>query len=238
MGMKHAAPTIAPKFVSYARVSTEEQGRSGLGLEAQAAAITAAVADQGGIVTRAFVEIASGDDDERPQLAAALKLCRRTGATLIVAKLDRLSRAVAMVAGLMREGVAFRVAELENASTLEIHLRATIAEEERRLIAARTTAALAAAKARGTKLGSSRPGHWKGREQLRSAGQRKAVKAAAAKRLALSAELYREAFNVARGMPDASLRAIAAALDDAGITTPKGSKWTAAAVSRMLAAAC
>ena len=187
-------------------------------------------------MVREFCEVASGDDDHRPQLEAALKLCKRTGATLIVAKLDRLSRAVAMVAGLMREGVAFRVAELANASELELHLRAVIAQEERRMIAARTVAALAAAKARGTKLGSARPGHWKGREDARQAGQRKAVKVAAAKRRELSAETYKEAAAVAATMPDASLRTIAAALNDRGITTARGSSWTAAAVSRMLEA--
>ena len=236
MNNRTTTNAAAPKFVSYVRVSTEEQGRSGLGMEAQAAAIRETVAANGGTLVREFSEVASGDDDHRPELEAALKLCRRTGATLIVAKLDRLSRAVALVAGLMREGVAFRVAELANASELELHLRAVIAQEERRMIAARTVAALAAAKARGTKLGSARPGHWKGREDRRQAGQKKAVRAAAAKRRELSAETYRDAAAIAATMPGASLRAIAAALNTQGITTARGASWTAAAVSRMMAA--
>ena len=196
------------------------------------------VARQGGELIGVLREVESGakTDQERPALSQALGMAKKMKAILIVAKLDRLSRAVALVAGLMREGVAFRVAELANASELELHLRAVIAQEERRMIAARTVAALAAAKARGMKLGSARPGHWKGREDARQAGQKKAVRVAAAKRRELSAETYRDAAAIAATMPGASLRAIAAALNTQGITTARGASWTAAAVSRMMAA--
>jgi DNA invertase Pin-like site-specific DNA recombinase len=132
------ATTTAPKFVAYARVSTDEQGRSGLGIEAQLAAVRSFVESEQGVMVREFVEIASGDDDDRPQLAAALKLAKRTGAVLVVAKLDRLSRVVAKVAGLIRQGAELRVVECAAASTLELHIRAVVAEEERRMIAART----------------------------------------------------------------------------------------------------
>ena len=225
-----------PKFVVYLRVSTDEQGRSGLGLEAQEAACTNAAAAAGGQVLRTFREVASGDDDKRPELAAAIRYARRSGAVLLVAKLDRLSRAVALIAGMMREGVPFKVAELANASELELHLRAVVAQEERRAIGERTKAALAAAKARGTKLGSARRGHWSGREDRRLAGAAKGSKVAAAKRQAAVADLLAEAGPVVAAMAGSSLRAIGAALESAGIATARGaSSWTATGVSRLMA---
>ncbi len=206
-------------------------------MQAQAASIAAAVADQGGVVIKEFAEIASGNDDHRPGLEAALKHCRKTGASLIVSKLDRLSRAVAMIATIMRSAeVNFVCCECVGASPLELHMRAAFAQEERQKIASRTREALAALKARGVKLGSARKGHWAGREDRRQAGQRAAVATAAANRRELSADTYREAAAVAKGMDGSSLRKIAAALDEANISTARGSKWTAAAVSRMLAA--
>lgn len=225
----------ATRFVAYVRVSTDEQGRSGLGMEAQEAACTNAAAAAGGQVLRTFREVASGDDDKRPGLAAALKLARRTGATLLVAKLDRLSRAVAMIASMMREGTPFKVAELANASELELHLRATIAQEERRMIGERTKAALGASARRGVKLGSAREGHWNGREDRRLAGALAGSAAAAAKRAAAATDLLEDARPVVAGMPGASLREIAAALEAAGIVTATGcSNWTAAGVSRLV----
>ena len=235
MSTAHTATPTAPKFVSYTRVSTEEQGRSGLGMDAQADAIRQAVAAKGGTIARAFSEVGSGGDDHRPELLAALKLCKRTGATLIVAKLDRLSRDVELIAGTMKR-TALVVAECVGASPMELHLRASFAEEERSKIRTRTREALAALKARGVKLGSARPGHWKGREDRRQAGQRKAVKVAATKARALSAELYADAAAVAAKFKGASLRTLADELNAAGLTTPRGSGWTAAAVSRMLQA--
>lgn len=232
------ATTTAPKFVSYARVSTDEQGRSGLGIEAQQHAIRSFVEGEQGIVVREFVEIASGDDDNRPELAAALKLAKRTGATLLVAKLDRLSRVVAKIAGLIRQGAELRVVECANASTLELHIRAVIAQEERRMIAARTVAALESAKRRGVKLGSARPQHWKGREHLRAKGQRRATEQAAAARREMRADTYAAAGPVASEMhaAGASLRKIADRLNELGHTTPRGAAWKAAQVQRLLAA--
>ena len=206
-----------------------------MGLEAQAEAIRQAVAAKGGTIARAFSEVGSGGDDHRPELLAALNLCKRTGATLIVAKLDRLSRDVELIAGTMKR-TALVVAECVGASPMELHLRASFAEEERSKIRTRTREALAALKARGVKLGSARPGHWKGREDRRQAGQRKAVKVAATKARALSAELYADAAAVAAKFKGASLRTLADELNAAGLTTPRGSGWTAAAVSRMLQA--
>ena len=235
MGMN--ATPAAIKFVSYCRVSTDEQGRSGLGMEAQAAAIRAAVAAQNGTIIREFADVASGNDDARPGLEAALKLCRRTGAKLVVSKLDRLSRAVATIARIMRDrGIDLIVAECVGASPLELHIRAAFAQEERQRIACRTKDALGALKARGVKLGSSRPGHWKGREHLRAAGQIKAVAVAAGKRREARADVYAAAAQIAQQHAGTSLRKLAASLNSEGLQTPRGCVWTAAAVARMLAA--
>lgn len=235
MSTTRTTTPTAPKFVSYTRVSTEEQGRSGLGLEAQTEAIRQAVAAKGGTIARAFSEVGSGGDDHRPELLAALNLCKLTKATLIVAKLDRLSRDVELIAGTMKR-TPLVVAECVGASPMELHLRASFAEEERNKIRVRTREALARLKARGVKLGSARPGHWKGREDRRQAGQRNAVKVAAAKRRAESAKLYADAARIAAKFKGASLRGLADELNAAGLTTPRGSVWTAAAVSRMLQA--
>ena len=235
MSTARTTPT-APKFIAYTRVSTQEQGDSGLGLEAQTAIVRQFVAAKGGTIVREFSEIASGDDDHRPALEAALKMCRRTGAQLIVSKLDRLSRAVALISGLMRQGFNFVVAECAGASTLELHVRAIVAQEAREKIATNTREALAALKARGAKLGSARPGHWKGREDRRQAGQHKGLAKIAAARREASRELYADAAAIAAKFKGASLRTLADELNAAGLTTPRGSGWTAAAVSRMLQA--
>ena len=225
----------APKFVVYARVSTDEQGKSGLGIEAQLHACTSFVESKGGVVVRTLTEIASGDDDERPVLAEALKLARRHRAVLVVAKLDRLSRAVALVAGLLRSGAEIVVAECANASTLELHIRSVVAQEERRAIAARTKDALAAAKRRGVLLGSSRPGHWAGREDARITGAARGSAAAANARRELRADIIEAARPIIEANRESSLRAIAAKLTEAGITTPGGSSsWRASQVQRLV----
>ncbi len=230
--------STAPRFVSYCRVSTEEQGADGLGVEGQRHAIGRYIESVGGSLLREFVEVASGNDDDRPELASALKLAKRTGAVLLVAKLDRLSRVVAKIATLLRQGAELRVVECASASTLELQIRAVIAEEERRKIGERTRDALAAAKRRGTKLGSARPGHWRGREDRRKLGQRRASAKAAAARRELRSEIYAAARPLAERLHanGASLRAIADALNQNGIGTPKGSTWQAVQVSRLLAA--
>jgi len=228
----------AQKFVVYTRVSTAEQGASGLGLDAQRHSCRAYVASLGGVIVREFVEVASGDDDARPILGEALKLAKRTRATVLVSKLDRLSRVVAKVAGLIRGGTELRVVECAGASTLELQIRAVIAEEERRKIGERTRDALASAKRRGVKLGSARPGHWKGREHRRQAGAAAGSAAAAAGRRELRADVYSEALPLASTMRagGSSLRVIAAALNSKGIATVQGSSWQAQTVKRLLGA--
>lgn len=220
-------------FIAYLRVSTTGQEASGLGIEAQREAIAAAVERRGGRILREYVETASGADDERPQLAEALTTCKQRRATLIVAKLDRLSRDVELIARTMKR-TPLVVAECVGAGALELHLRAAFAAEEREQIRARTRAALAALKARGVQLGSARAGHWQGREHLRQQGQRKATAAAAAARSEARDRTYEEALHIAEGMPNASLRKIAATLNDRGMTTVRGCNWTATAVARML----
>ena len=143
------------EFVAYYRVSTDRQGKSGLGLEAQRAAVGRYVEDSS--LLAEFTEVESGKrSTNRPQLAAALDVCRRRRATLIVATLDRMSRSVGFVAGLMDTGVPFRCADSPDDEPFILHIKAAVAEEEARKISRRTKAALQAAKARGTKLGNPR----------------------------------------------------------------------------------
>lgn len=143
----------ATKYVAYYRVSTESQGRSGLGLDAQRTAVAAHIARTPGEVVGEFVEVESTRRKRRPQLEAALKLCRQTRARLVIAKLDRLARNVAFIANLMESRVDFIAVDNPHASRLVLHVLAAFAEHEREQIGERTRAALVAAKARGVKLG-------------------------------------------------------------------------------------
>lgn len=145
---------MTKKFIAYYRVSTAKQGESGLGLEAQQAAVAAHLKAYGGRLVTSFEEIESGKNDDRPKLAEALHRCKMTGAVLAVAKLDRLARKVSFLSALMDSGVEFVACDNPTANKLTIHILAAIAEHEREQISARTKAALAAAKARGIKLGS------------------------------------------------------------------------------------
>ena len=142
------------RFVAYYRVSTDKQSRSGLGLEAQRAAVEAHVAGARGAVAAGFIEVESGRKKDRPQLAAALAAARAHRAVLVIAKLDRLARNVHFVSGLMESGVEFVAADMPTVNRLTVHILAAVAEEEARMISARTKAALAAAKARGVRLGN------------------------------------------------------------------------------------
>ncbi len=142
------------QIVSYLRVSTAKQGASGLGLEAQRAAVAAFTTSGGHALVAEYVEVESGAKAARPQLAEALTSCRLHRATLVIAKLDRLARNVAFIANLMDGGVEFVACDMPHANRLTLHLLAAIAEHEREMISQRTKAALQAAKARGVKLGN------------------------------------------------------------------------------------
>src|SRR5215471_9744339 len=147
------------KFVAYYRVSTARQGRSGLGLEAQQAAVRAHLNGGRWKLVAEITEIETGKRADRPKLAEALKLCRIHGATLIIAKLDRLARNVAFISALMESDVEFEAVDFPQANRLTIHIMAAVAEHEAKMISERTKVALAAAKARGTKLGGVHKNH-------------------------------------------------------------------------------
>jgi DNA invertase Pin-like site-specific DNA recombinase len=151
----HSAPGV-PRFVfpPYYRVSTTQQGASGLGLDAQREAVARHVAGAQGTIVAEFQEIESGKRNDRPQIAAALAACRWRRATLVIAKLDRLARNVHFISSLMESGVDFVACDNPHATRLTIHILAAVAEHEREMISQRTIAALAAAKARGVKLGN------------------------------------------------------------------------------------
>jgi DNA invertase Pin-like site-specific DNA recombinase len=218
----------APRYVAYLRVSTEGQGRSGLGLEAQRAAVEAHAATTGGRIVSEFVEVESGRKRDRPQLAAALAACRTGRATLVIAKLDRLARNVAFVSNLMESGVEFVAADMPAVNRLTVHILAAVAEEEARMISARTRAALAAAKARGVRLGNPR---LLARDAELSA-RGNAVQVANARRRASSVLPYIEG---ARRAGARTLAEIAEALMARGVPAPRGGdRWSPAQVRRTL----
>jgi len=144
------------KFISYYRVSTDKQGRSGLGLEAQQQAVCFFLQGRGELI-QSFIEIESGKRNDRPELLAALDECRKNKAVLVIAKLDRLARNVYFISGLMESGVEFVAVDMPEANRLTIHILAAVAEHEREMISQRTKAALEAAKKRGKRLGSPTP---------------------------------------------------------------------------------
>ena len=211
--------------VGYVRVSTAAQGRSGLGLDAQRAAIARFAKAEGLAVSEVFEEIETGAGsdalDRRPQLAAALKAARKVRAPVLVAKLDRLSRDVHFISGLMSHRVEFIVCDLGRQSDpFVLHLYAALAEKERGMISARTKAGLAAAKARGRKLGMANRSKAKGRaiRVLALEGKQRAAEARAA---ALRPQIE---FALKDG---ASLRAAAEALNERGIASAGGGRWHA-----------
>lgn len=221
----------APKFVAYLRVSTDRQGKSGLGLEAQREAVQRFVEGRGGvIIAPEYVEVESGKRNDRPKLAQALKRCRLTGATLVVAKLDRLSRNAAFLLTLRDSGVDFVAADLPEANTMTVGVMAVVAQHEREAISARTKAALAAAKARGTVLGGLRVG------AADIAAHQSHGVAAAAQKADQKADELRETVEALRA-EGLSLNATAARLNEQGVLTSRGKSgaWTATAVRRVLA---
>jgi DNA invertase Pin-like site-specific DNA recombinase len=234
-----ANPKAAPGphgrlFVAYLRVSTEKQGRSGLGLEAQQAAITAFLRPEDRLLAPPFIEVESGRNADRPMLRDALTKCRRTGATLLIAKLDRLARSVRFIATLMEDGVPFVACDLPTADPFMLHIYASVAQEEARAISRRTKAALAAAKARGVRLGGDRGHRPLTRDHaLVGAGRASAARVRAADHHAHGVFPVIEEVRAELG-GGASLADIAAALTARGVTTARGAQWTATAVRRVL----
>jgi DNA invertase Pin-like site-specific DNA recombinase len=216
------------KFVSYLRVSTKRQGRSGLGLEAQRATVVAHLSQAHQLVAE-VVEHESGRRSDRPELDRALVLCRAHKATLIVAKLDRLARNASFLLSLRDSGVEFVSCDVPSMNRMVVGIMACVAEEEARLASERTKAALAAAKRRGVQLGNpqnlTRTAMAKGRPL--------AWQATKAKADARARELAPVLVEI-QGNGDSSLRAIAAQLNARGIAASHGGRWAAAQVARLL----
>jgi DNA invertase Pin-like site-specific DNA recombinase len=221
------------QYVTYYRVSTGKQAKSGLGIEAQEAAVAAFVKPEDTVIA-SYRETESGTSNARPELDKAIRRAKRTGATLVIAKLDRLSRDVEFTAGLAKR-THFIAADRPNASPFEINILASLAQEEARLISERTRAALAAAKARGVQLGGDR-GYRPERLPETCVG---GPEAAAAARKAKATRTAYELAGTVRELQEAgvvSLNKLAAGLNERGVATPSGSgQWTATAVRRLLA---
>lgn len=218
------------RVVAYYRVSTEEQGRSGLGLEAQRTAVADLCRQRGWDIVAEFTEVESGKRDDRPQLAAAMKRAKVTGARLVIAKLDRLSRNVAFLAALQDSGAKFTAADMPEADEFTIHILAAVAQRERKLASDRTKAALAAAKARGLKLGNPNGAAAIRRAAKGTAAALEAVRAKAASR----AEDYAETIADVRAAGASSLAAIATELNERGIVTARGGRWHPSSVRNLL----
>ena len=217
-----------PRFVAYCRVSTARQGRSGLGLEAQQDAVRQFVtARRGEIIAPEYIEVESGKDNDRPELAKALLRCRKTGACLLVAKLDRLSRDAGFLMTLRNSGVELAAADMPEANTLMFMVMAGMAQQEREYISARTKAGLAIAKARGQKLGGRR----KNAADIRLY-QAQGVQAVRTKALK-GAELIRDDVELL-AESKLSLRAIASRLNEAGILSPQRKTWSAQGVANIM----
>jgi DNA invertase Pin-like site-specific DNA recombinase len=206
---------VSTRFIAYYRVSTDRQGRSGLGLDAQREAVARHLAGHGGELTGEFCEVESGRRSDRPQLAAAISAAKKSRA------LDRLARNVHFISGLMESGVDFVAADNPHANKLMLHLLAAFAEHEREQISQRTKDALAAAKLRGIRLGRN------GAERLAPTYRAQAV------------ERARQLGPVLTELKNAgmSARQIAAELTSRGIPTPNRARWHAQTVIRMLARA-
>jgi DNA invertase Pin-like site-specific DNA recombinase len=218
------------KYVAYCRVSTNKQGASGLGLEAQQKAVADHLSGNDGELVAEYQDIESGGKDDRPELQKALRKCRLTGATLLIAKLDRLSRNRRFLLELADSSINFVCCDMPEANNFTVGLLACLADYERQLISERTKAALAAAKARGVKLGNPNLA------DVRNTDTTKATAAKMAKASARNAEIREVIYELKDEYGDLSSRAIATRLNEAGYTTATGRPWHHQGVLRVLAA--
>ena len=222
---------VTVNIVTYLRVSTAKQGHSGLGLDAQRSAIEQYTSRAGAKVLRAFAEVESGKNNNRPELGKAIHLAKVTGATLVIAKLDRLSRNAAFLLALRDSGVKFVAADMPDANELTVGIMALVAQQEREAISRRTCEALAAAKRRGTRLGNPN-----GARALRRANRGNG-----ASLVGIQVKADEHAANL-RSVVEAlaeegvtSLGAVAASLNERGMLTPRGGRWHKSSVRNLRA---
>lgn len=218
----------AGKFVSYLRVSTEKQGRSGMGLEAQRAAVNAFLNGGDWELVAEFVEVETGKSDERPKLHEALHRAKVTGAKLVIAKLDRLSRNVGFIAKLQESKVSFVCADMPDANEFTINLFAAIAQHERKTISERTRSAMQAAKANGRTFGNPN-----GARALRGLGNGQAIEALRSGADARARDVLPIIRDIQAGGVT-TLRGIADELNARGILTARNGSWHAATVANLL----
>lgn len=219
------------KIVSYLRVSTAKQGRSGLGLEAQRDAIEAYARQRGASVLQTFTEVESGRVNTRPELAKAIHLAQITGATLVIAKLDRLSRNAAFLLTLRDSGVRFVAADMPDANELTVGIMALVAQQEREAISRRTREALKAAKSRGARLGNPN-----GAAALLRAAKGNSAAVAAVRSMADEhARRLKPVVDALAQEGVTSLGGIADALNARGMLTPRGGHWHKSSVRNLLA---
>jgi DNA invertase Pin-like site-specific DNA recombinase len=218
---------INAHFVAYYRVSTQRQGASGLGLEAQRQTVSRYLSERAKTATAEFCEVETGKGanalDRRPELRKALELCKKSGATLLIAKLDRLARNVHFVSGLIETGVDFIAADMPNANKVMIQMHAVMSEWERDQISERTKAALTAAKARGVVLGATGPSNLRRHTEQQQA----------------AARVFRERLQpVLKGFAAQGLtrRAMVVQLNVLGISAPRGGAWSLGQVQRIFIA--
>lgn len=235
------------KAIAYYRVSTAAQGRSGLGLEAQQATVRDYASRTGATLLGEFTEVESGKDNNRPKLTEALERARLTGATLVIAKLDRLSRNLAFLVTLQEAGTKFVAADMPEANELTVHIMAAVAQAERKAISQRTKEALAAAKARAAANGIGYKANgdpWKNGARLGNPNGAAALRRAGNGHKAATAALIRNAQGRAEGLAKViceiqaqgiiSSSGIAKALNERHIRTPRGRQWHAMSVKRTL----
>lgn len=218
------------KVVHYFRVSTASQGRSGLGLEAQRASVAQFCQTRGCDVLAEFTEVESGKRNDRPELAKAMHRAKVTGATLVIAKLDRLSRNAAFLLQLQDSGVRFQAADMPDASNLTVGILALVAQQEREAISARTKAALAAAKARGQRLGNPNGADALHRAAKGNGAAVQALKEGADRHAANLLPIVRDL--QAKGV--SSLPRLATALNEMHMETARGGKWHPSSVKNLL----
>lgn len=221
------------KFVAYYRVSTARQGRSGLGLQAQQDAVLRFLEGVGGRVLDTFTEVESGKRSDRPELHKALRRAKVSGARLIIAKMDRLSRNASFLLHLRDSGVRFIAADLPNADETVVGIMAVMAQREREMIGLRTKEALSVARGRLITVGRSL-GNPNGAAALRKADKgNRAALIRIAENARARAENYRETFEDVDPDGALSLRAMAAELNQREIEAPRGGRWYAASVARL-----